>query len=228
MNPYLPVNPCCTDVVINTPCGCNSTITNNGCNNNDNPCSTNLTLSSNVIYNGPQLECIIAEPCDTLNVVLQKIDEIICNLLSQINILNTQVTNITTQVININSEIIEINNTLGECCGPPTTTTTTTACICTNPSLFKWDVIVTSEDLDASVNSRVYVEFFNCDEELEIITFDTAGTFNEAFCGNVDFYLNQFYFDSEYIEISTIEQPIKGDNCCPQITTTTTTTAAPI
>ena len=80
--------------MINTPCGCNSTITNNGCNNNDNPCSTNLTLSSNVIYNGPELECIIAEPCDTLNVVLQKIDEIICNLLSQINILNTQVTNI--------------------------------------------------------------------------------------------------------------------------------------
>jgi hypothetical protein len=79
-----------------------------------------------VLYNGPVLDCIIAEPCDTLNVVLQKIDEIICNLLLQINTLNTQVANITTQIININNDIININNTLDVCCGATTTTTTTT------------------------------------------------------------------------------------------------------
>ena len=222
MNPYLPVNPCCTDVVLNTPCGCSSTTTNYGC-NNDNPCSTNLILSSNVIYNGPALTCIIAEPCDTLNVVLQKIDEVICNLLSQINTLNTQVTNITTQVVNINSEILDINNTLNECCGPITTTTTTTVCVCTSPELFKWDVLVTSEDLDDSANGMVYVQFFNCDGDLDVVSFDTPGTYTEAFCGNVDFFLLQFYFDSEYNAVSTFEQPVKGDNCCPQTTTTTTT-----
>jgi len=133
--PFLPVNPCCTDVVLNTPCGCSSTITNSGCNNND-PCSTHLTASSTIVYDGPVLPCIVAEPCDTLNVILQKIDEIICNLLTQINYLTNQVTNITNQVIAINGDIINIYNILDECCTATTTTTTsTTAAPCESFSL---------------------------------------------------------------------------------------------
>lgn len=133
--PFLPVNPCCTDVVLNTPCGCSSTITNGGCNNND-PCSTHLTASSTIVYDGPVLPCIVAEPCDTLNVILQKIDEIICNLLTQINYLTNQVTNITNQIITINGDIINIYDTLGECCSATTTTTsTTTAAPCESFSL---------------------------------------------------------------------------------------------
>jgi hypothetical protein len=78
------------------------------------------------VYDAPALSCIIAEPCDTLNVILQKIDSIICNLLTQINSLNVQVYNITTQVLNINSEIVTINNILNEGCPSPATTTSTT------------------------------------------------------------------------------------------------------
>jgi hypothetical protein len=132
--PFLPVNPCCTDVVINDPCGCSSTITNSSCNNN-NPCSTHLTISSTIVYDGPELPCIVAEPCDTLNVVLQKIDEIICTLITQINYLTNQVTNITNQVIDINGDIINIYNTLGECCSATTTSTSTTVRPCENFSL---------------------------------------------------------------------------------------------
>ena len=124
--PYLPVNPCCTDVVLNTPCGCSSTITNTGCNTN--LCGTNLTASSTIVYDGPALTCTTAEPCDTLNVILQKIDEIICNLLSQINILTTQVGNINTQVLGLAVDVVNIYATLDVCC-PVTTTTTTTACV---------------------------------------------------------------------------------------------------
>ena len=123
--PFLPVNPCCTDVVINDPCGCSSVITNSGCNGNS-PCSTNLTASSTIVYNGPLLTCTTAEPCDTLNVILQKIDSIICNLLTQINTLNIQVNNITTQIITINGDIININNQLDNCCNATTTSTSTT------------------------------------------------------------------------------------------------------
>lgn len=123
--PYLPVNPCCTDVVINDPCGCSSTYTNSGCNNNS-PCSTHLTASSTIVYDGPALTCTTAEPCDTLNVILQKIDEIICNLVAQVNYLTNQVNNITTQVIAINGDIINIYNTLDVCCSATTTTTSTT------------------------------------------------------------------------------------------------------
>ena len=133
--PYLPVNPCCTDVVINNPCGCSSTITNPGCNNNS-PCSTHLTASSTIVYDGPVLPCIVAEPCDTVNVILQKIDEVICNLQTQINYLTNQVNSITNQVIAINSDIINIYNTLDECCSATTTTTsTTTAAPCESFSL---------------------------------------------------------------------------------------------
>jgi hypothetical protein len=139
--PFLPVNPCCTDVVLNSPCGCSSTITNSGCNNND-PCSTNLTASSTIVYDGPKLSCTTAEPCDTLNVILQKIDEIICNLLTQINTLNIQINNITTQIITINGDIINIYNQLSVCCttttstsSSSTTTSTTTIHPCENFSL---------------------------------------------------------------------------------------------
>lgn len=132
--PFLPVNPCCTDVVLNTPCGCSSVMTTSGCNNN-NPCSTHLTASSTIVYDGVALSCIVAEPCDTLNVILQKIDEIICNLQTQINYLTNQVTNITNQVININGDIINIYNTLDGCCSATTTSTSTTVRPCENFSL---------------------------------------------------------------------------------------------
>ena len=138
--PFLPVNPCCTDVVINSPCGCGSTIGNCSCNNNS--CGTNLTASSTIVYDGPALTCTTAEPCDTLNVILEKIDEIICNLLTQINILTNQVTNITTQIITINGDIINIYNQLAVCCttttstsSSSTTTSTTTIHPCENFSL---------------------------------------------------------------------------------------------
>ena len=131
--PFLPVNPCCTDVVINNSCGCSPAITNHNC--GQSPCGTNVILSSNVLYNGPVLDCIIAEPCDTLNVILQKIDEIICNLLTQINSLNIQVNNITQQIININGDIININNTLDVCCNVTTTTSTSSSTTTTSTTL---------------------------------------------------------------------------------------------
>lgn len=118
--PYLTVNSCCTDVISNSPCGTTD------------PCSTNLTASSTIVYDGPLLPCIVAEPCDTLNVILQKIDEIICTLLSQINTLNNQVTNINSQLITINNDVTNIYNVLDYCC---VTTTTTSAPPCENFSL---------------------------------------------------------------------------------------------
>jgi hypothetical protein len=196
---FLPVNPCCTDVVLNSPCGCSSTLPNTGC--GQNPCETNVILSSNVLYNGPILDCIIAEPCDTLNVILQKIDEIICNLLTQINTLNIQVTNITTQIININSEIININNTLAVCCsGATTTTTSTTLCPCT---YYEYVSVAPFP------GTFTYVE---CDT-LQPTTV-TAGGEVDTVC-----------VDNNYptIEIGKINVLNTGV-CCSVITTTTTTT----
>ena len=149
--PYLPVNPCCTDVVLNTPCGCSSTITNTGCNTN--LCGTNLTASSTIVYDGPALTCTTAEPCDTLNVILQKIDNIICNLLTQINTLTTQVTNINTQIVTINNSIISINNQLDGCC--VTTTTTTTTCSPSSTHPYSNQPIYATDTIPSTLTSLV-------------------------------------------------------------------------
>ena len=61
------------------------TVSNCGCapvtpNTNSNDCTTNKTLASEVVYNGPALTCTTIEPCDTLNTVLQKIDQAVCGI----------------------------------------------------------------------------------------------------------------------------------------------------
>lgn len=198
--PFLPVNPCCTDVVLNTPCGCSSTITNSGCNNN-NPCSTNLTASSTVVYDGVALSCTTAEPCDTLNVILQKIDQIICNLLTQVNYLTNQVTNITTQVITINNDITSIYNTLDACCSATTTSTTTVA-----------PILCESFSLDNTGTETVAIITTDCSTgELVAVVLEPGAT---DIC---------VITDSPLVVPGTVIVTPNG----PCGTTTTTTTAAP-
>jgi len=200
--PYLPVNPCCTDVVLNTPCGCSSTITNSGCNNN-NPCNTHLTASSTIVYDGPALTCTTAEPCDTLNVILQKIDEIICNLLTQINALSIQVENITTQIITINNDVIVIQNALDVCCNVTTTTTTTIA-----------PVICESFSLTNTSDEPVAIIITDCySDEQEAIVLMPGDT---NIC---------VVTDSELIVPGTVLVVPNGP--CGTTTTTSSTTAAP-
>ena len=122
---FLPVNPCCTNVV--NPCGCSSTTSNTG------PCNTTLTASSTIAYDGLALSCTTIEPSDTLNVVLQKIDEVMCNLLGQINTLTTEVDSLNSQITTINGDIIYINNILDVCC-PNVTTTTSSSSTSTSTS----------------------------------------------------------------------------------------------
>jgi len=98
---YLPTNPCCTEVVVNNPCGCTSTHTNE--------CGTTGHLSKSIVYNGPTLPCSNAEPCDDLNVVLSKIDELLC-------VLKNQQTSNTSDIAAMKQQIIDINNTLTSCC----------------------------------------------------------------------------------------------------------------
>lgn len=247
---FLPVNPCCTDVVLNNPCGCSSTLPNTSCGQNQ--CGTNVTLSSNILYNGPTLDCIIAEPCDTLNVILQKIDEIICNLLTQINILNTQVNNITGQIININSQIININNTLDVCCNAtttttttteepttttttttitePTTTTTTTEIIPTTTTTtticdcYFFDIRVSNIDVAAADDGIVYSSFTDCEDVATIKEYVVADFYPDNFCAKVIPKDPILYYYVEGVETPAENVPEQGDFCCNPTTTTTTTT----
>jgi len=101
---YLATNPCCTDITLNTTCGCSSTTTA-GC-----TCKTTQHYSKSIIYNGPILPCSSVQPCDDLNVALSKIDELLCALKTQ------QVTN-TTSIATLKEQVILINQTLNTCCG---------------------------------------------------------------------------------------------------------------
>ena len=67
------------------------------------------SLSKSITYNGPILPCSNAEPCDDLNVVLSKIDELLC-------VLKNQQTSNTSDIAAMKQQIIDINNTLTSCC----------------------------------------------------------------------------------------------------------------
>lgn len=71
---FLPKNPCCNDSspLVNTT-----------------PCNVEPVLSENVKYSGPSLSCTEVQPCDSLSVVLQKMNEQICDIWEILNSLTT-------------------------------------------------------------------------------------------------------------------------------------------
>jgi hypothetical protein len=92
---YLPTNPCCDcDPIINS-------------------CGNDKEVSSNIVYDGPTLPTSGVKSCDTINVALQKIDEVLTKLVSQQFSNTNNINLLINQVNSINSEIIEINN---NCC----------------------------------------------------------------------------------------------------------------
>lgn len=82
---YLPVDPC----------GCNTPSSqNNICGNDE--CSNTNVGSDNVRYIGEPLVCSGIEPCDTLTVALQKIDNAVCGILDTLDVCCTTTTSTTT------------------------------------------------------------------------------------------------------------------------------------
>jgi hypothetical protein len=61
---YLPMNPCC----------------NSGCDPCGNPQATLTRQSDSIIYTGPNLPCSGIDNGDTLTVVIQKIEELLCGI----------------------------------------------------------------------------------------------------------------------------------------------------
>lgn len=77
---FLPTNPCCT-----TPC--------DPCSN---PQADPSKQSDHLIYTGPNLPCTGIETNDTFTEVIEKIEEVICTLLSGITTTTTTTNNSTT------------------------------------------------------------------------------------------------------------------------------------
>lgn len=85
---YLPVNPCCTPAPSCSPtlsccpepcsvCSCSPCICGDPC---ANPCHIIGRRTDDMAYNGENLPCTDIDQCDTLTVVLQKIEKAICTL----------------------------------------------------------------------------------------------------------------------------------------------------
>lgn len=79
------------------------------------PCNVPCTPTDNVCYSGPNLSCTGIHTCNTVTVSLQKIDEEVCDLQSQITALQTLVNSLTTTTTTTSTS-------------STTTTTTTIAC----------------------------------------------------------------------------------------------------
>lgn len=77
---YLPLNPCCGT----NPCGCIDPCTN--------PASDTTRQSSYIIYTGAALPCLGIETNDTLETVVQKIEEKFCELASFVGFTTTTTT----------------------------------------------------------------------------------------------------------------------------------------
>jgi hypothetical protein len=147
MNNYLPVNPCCTEVVSTTNCNQVYQISNYGCVKNI--CKSNFPVTSDIVYNGIELTCTLIAPCDTISVVLQKIDAILCSLNNQIISLNEQIVELTENITEAENDITVIFDTLEDCC-TTTTTTTLTPTTTTTTTLEECKILkIISEGTDA-------------------------------------------------------------------------------
>lgn len=119
MGYYLPPVPGCGEV---DPCGC----TSSPCTN---PCNTPSAQSDNLAYTGPTLSCIDVDPCDSLTVVIQKINAAICEINEIIG--NTTTTTTTTGLTTTTTSSTTSTTTTVV---PVTTTTSTTILTTTTTS----------------------------------------------------------------------------------------------
>lgn len=87
--------------------------------------NTTIIGTSDVFYDGPQLPCSNIETCDTLTVAFEKLDELVCVIIEDVESLTNEVNNIEENLVDINNTIVNINNQLNICC--PTTTTTSSS-----------------------------------------------------------------------------------------------------
>ncbi len=102
---YVPQNTCCSNPLVNTvPCP------------GGNTCTTQLVPTQYVGYSGPNLPCTGINTCDTVTVAFEKVDNEICDLQSQITVLQ----NIVNNLIGTTTTTTTIS--------PTTTTTTTVIC----------------------------------------------------------------------------------------------------
>lgn len=89
----------------------------------------NITVigTSDIIYDSVPIPCTNINTCDNLNTILTKINNVICNIQTNSNIIAQGVSTINNNLLSISEDIININNQIYICCHPPTTTTTSTS-----------------------------------------------------------------------------------------------------
>jgi hypothetical protein len=87
------------------------------------PCNQSLYSTSNVKYTGPNLPCTDVDTCDTLSEVLQKAENVVCQLKTQLTSLQNQLNSITTTTTSTTT-ITSTSTT------STTTNTPTTDCEC--------------------------------------------------------------------------------------------------
>lgn len=75
--------------------GCGGGTITNGCND---PCNQPVISTDQVAYTGPNLGCVGINTCDSNTVVIQKLNQKICELLEIVNTFTTTTTTTTTSL----------------------------------------------------------------------------------------------------------------------------------
>jgi hypothetical protein len=78
--------------------------------------NTTIIGTSAIGYDSTPLPCTGVQPCDGLNDILVKFDNIICNVTNDVNILTEEITNITEDLMIIGEDVINTQNQIDICC----------------------------------------------------------------------------------------------------------------
>ena len=187
--------------------------------------------TSDVLYDSTPLPCTDVNTCDSLNSILVKFDNVICNVKANVDIITEDVVNLTEDVMVISEDIVNIQNQLNICCpvttsttsttstsstttttttlAPTTTTTTTILCDC-----YSYEVTVTQIDLDNSDTNEVGVTIpIQCDGEVNVkIEYNIAGDY--GICVSSESEPPFQYIIVEGQTELTFNQPVNTNKCC--------------
>lgn len=136
---------------------CPENTTNCGCENN--PCGCKIS-SDDIAYQGPSLSCTGIEPCDSMTVAIQKLNDYACG----IDLVQNIITNIINNTSLYNQFVTIVNQTV-DCdtvfnCLATTTTTTTLApntCNCIEISIHPDDIAAATGNSLPQVDNLVFL-----------------------------------------------------------------------
>lgn len=182
--------------------------------------NTTIIGTSDVFYDGPQLPCSNIETCDTLTVAFEKLDELVCVIIEDVESLTNEVNNIEENLVDINNTLVIINNQLNICC--PTTTTTSSSTSTTTTSTSSTTTTTTTEPPLDLICFCLFLEGVGCGAQYSFPLLGNGPLFNGRptynFLPFLGYPAQVYYNGSNWVFYSSdldLTQPLINSNYYP-------------